>query len=100
MPKKKKFHYYVLVFTNTGPVYVTSLGEGKTAYWNREEKPYELGKYWAESVCMGLNINGYSCVMACMPYELDYQPYLYSKYECTFTEKEDTFTERKENENE
>lgn len=90
MAKNKKNYYYVLVFSDFGPVYVTSLGDGKMAFWNRLEKPMELGKYMAESVCMGLNLNFNSCVMVKMPYELDYQPYIYNKYKINWEEiKED-----------
>lgn len=37
-----KYHYYVMVFTSTGPVFVTDIGEHKTAYWKRTEKPKEF----------------------------------------------------------
>lgn len=89
MAKKKTYHYYVLVFTNCGPVYVTKLGEGKTAYWNSAEKPYELGMYRAEEVCMGLNLNFYTSVVVKMPFELENQPYLYSDYEIVWKEKKE-----------
>ena len=39
----KKSYYYVLVFTDEGPVYVTQL-ERNIAYWHKDEKPKDLSK--------------------------------------------------------
>ena len=78
----KKNHYYVLVFTEKGPVYVTSVDYStKYASWNRLEKPLEFSKYTAEDLCFGLNCNFNQSVVACVPYELDYQPYRYADFE-------------------
>lgn len=77
MAKKKKYYYYVLVFTDDGPVYVTSLGEHHWCHWNATEKPYELGKYFAEEVAMGLGLNGTNAVEVVMPFEMEHQPYRY-----------------------
>lgn len=84
---KKKYYYYVLVFTDGGPVYVTKLGKEKTAYWNGEEKPMQLPMWKAEQICYGLNVNFYSSAVVKSPIELDCQPYLYSDYEITWKEK-------------
>ena len=86
---KKKYHYYVLVFTDGGPVYVTGLGDGKMAFWDSNEKPYELSESIVEDVCMGLNLNFYTTVMVKMPFELESQPYLYDRFELTWVEKEE-----------
>lgn len=85
----KKYHYYVLVFTNGGPVYVTELGDHKMAYWNGKEKPYEMPMCKAEDVCFGLNANFYSSAVVKSPIELDCQPYLYSDYEIVWKEKKE-----------
>ena len=77
--KKQKEFWYVLVLTETGPTFVTSLGEGKTAYWNKSEKPYEFSKAWAKDLCIGLTWNGYTSFTVCSPFEIDRQPYLYEK---------------------
>ena len=88
MSKKKNF-YYVLVFTEHGPKFVTSKDSAtKVARWDENEKPLELGKYWAEDLCFGLSCNFFNAVTVCSPYELETQPYRYSEFECTFTKKE------------
>lgn len=86
----KKYHYYVLVFTNAGPVYVTSVDNStRYCYWNDEEKPYDFGsKSYAEETAVGLNCNLNSCVMVCSPYEIESHPYNYEYYECKFEKKE------------
>ncbi len=90
--KSEKKYYYVLVFTNSGPKYVTSLGEHKTCYWNEKEKPLSMSKCYAENVCFGLCMNSYSSCVAQLPYELESQPYNYKDYEIKFEER------KKENE--
>ena len=74
---KKKNWYYVLVLTEHGPSFVTSIGDGKTAYWNKSEKPKEFSQSWADDIAFGLQVNGYNAFMVCMRYELDHQPYRY-----------------------
>lgn len=74
---KKKNHYYVLVFTSTGPVYVTKILPHDVAQWLRTEKPMELSKSDAEFLPIGLGLNGTSAVTVVMPYELEIQPYYY-----------------------
>ena len=77
---KKQNYYYVLVMTNHGPVYVTSVSNAdKTAYWNDTEAPKEMSKYWAEDLTLGLNLNGHLACTVCSKYELDTQPYRYNK---------------------
>ncbi len=75
---KKKTYYYVLVFTNGGPVYVTSLGKKHTCYWDKDQRPRILGRYEAEEISMGLRLNGVEAVAVMMPFELENQPYRYS----------------------
>ena len=79
---KKKNYYYVLVFTNGGPVYVTSVDySNKTARWDKSEEPLEFSKSEAESLCFGLRCNFTSAVVVVMPTEVDTQPYLYDMFE-------------------
>lgn len=88
---KKKNHYYVLVFTNGGPVYVTDVDySNKTARWNKLEQPLEFSKSSAEDLCFGLRCNFTSAVVVCMPTEIDYQPYRYDDYEFEVKEIEKT----------
>ena len=74
---KKKNYYYVLVCTDSGPVFVTGLGEHHTAFWKRDDAPYELGRYMAENVACGLGLNFTEAFTVVMPYELTVQPYRY-----------------------
>ena len=84
----KKNHYYVLVFTEKGPVYITSVDYStKYASWDKLEKPLEFSKYTAEDLCFGLNCNFHSAVVVSKPIEIENQPYRYDAYDCTFTEK-------------
>lgn len=53
---KPKYHYYVLVFTSTGPVYVTDIPDRHYAKWDRNEKPIDFSKTMAEDITMGLNL--------------------------------------------
>ena len=70
--------YYVLVLTNQGPVFVTKIGEHKTAYWDKSEKPKEFSKSFAEDLTLGLNLNFHVAFMVCSKFELDSQPYRYN----------------------
>ena len=80
MAKKQNYYYYVLVMTGHGPVFVTSVNNAdKTAYWTDTEAPKEWGKYKAEDLTMGLNLNGHLAYTVCSKFELDHQPYYYSK---------------------
>ena len=85
----KKYHYYVLVFTNNGPVYVTKVDYStKSAYWRKDEKPLEMSKECARDLCLGLCCNFNNAIVVEMFYELDTQPYRYDVFEIEFKEKE------------
>ena len=85
----KKHFYYVLVFTNGGPVYVTSVNySNKTAHWNKDEKPLEMTKSNAQDLSFGLNCNFIQAVVVEQFYELETQPYRYDAFEIEFKEKE------------
>ena len=73
----KKYHYYVVVFTNAGPKYVTGTGEHHTAYWDETKAPKEFSKDWANDMVVGLLWNGYNANVIMSPIELERQPYRY-----------------------
>jgi len=77
--KKQKNWYYVMVLTSEGPKFVTSLGEGKTAYWDKLKAPKEFSKEWAEDLAFGLQVNGHMAYSVCMKFALDHQPYYYER---------------------
>lgn len=86
---KSKYHYYVLVFSESGPVYVTSLDwSTKYAHWDRDKKPLEFSSATAEDLVMGLCLNFNNAVLIKSRIEIDSQPYRYSHYDCKFVEKE------------
>lgn len=89
MAKRKKF-YYVLVFTNAGPVYVTKVDNtNKVCYWNDADKPYEFGsEQIAVEHAWALGLNGTSCVAVVSHCEKETHPYNYEDYDCTFVKKE------------
>ena len=72
----KKSYYYVLVFTDEGPVYVTQL-ERNIAYWNKNEKPKDLSKSLANDIANGLSWNAPTAVVVSSPIEIETQPYFY-----------------------
>ena len=76
---QQKNHYYVLVFTNTGPVYVTGIPERNTAEWDRTKKPKELSKSTAEDMVLGLNLNSHGSVLVISKYEINNHPYWYEE---------------------
>jgi hypothetical protein len=85
---KKKEWWYVLVFTEDGPKYVTGTGEHHTAMWNEDEKPMDYSKDYAKQMAIGLTWNGHSAVAVCLAYELDSHPYNYKDYEIEWKKKE------------
>lgn len=88
MATTKKNHYYVLVFTDNGPVYVTSINYAdKSARWEKDKDPKEFSKSNAEDLVFGLRCNWFNAVVVSLPVEIDYQPYNYRDYECRFVEK-------------
>ena len=89
MATKKNFHY-VLVFTDEGPVYVTSCNNAtRYAQWNKTKAPKEFPKYYAEELVMGLRCNWHNAVMVTTKVELDCQPYNYKNWDCKFEKRED-----------
>lgn len=100
MAKKQNF-YYTLVMTNHGPVFVTEVDRTtKTARWEKDKKPLEMGKYWAEDLTLGLNLNFNLAFTVCSKFELDNQPYYYSKGQFKWEENtEDSNKKEGEHEN-
>ena len=72
----KKSYYYVLVFTDEGPVYVTQL-ERDLAYWHKDEKPKDLSKSLANDIAVGLSWHEHSAVVVSSPVKIEHQPYFY-----------------------
>ncbi len=90
MATNKKYHYYVLVFTETGPVYVTSIERGeKWAHWDKDEKPEEFSDTYATELALGLSANMHNAVAVKSSYEITCQPYRYNLYEMSWTKKEE-----------
>ena len=79
MATKKKTWYYVIVFTEEGPKYVTGEGDHHTAYWDKLEAPKEMSKEYARGMVIGLLWNGYNAQLVASPIELDRQPFLYDR---------------------
>ena len=76
----KKNYWYVLVMTDNGPTFVTSVDySSKTAHWDKVEKPLEMEKSRAQDLAIGLNLNFHSSFAVCQPFEIDSQPYRYDK---------------------
>ena len=88
MATTKKNHYYVLVFTDNGPVYVTSVDYcDRSAKWEKDKDPMEFSKSGAESLVFGLRCNWFNAVVVYLPYEIDHQPYNYKDWNLTFVAK-------------
>lgn len=91
---RKKYYYYVLVFTDAGPKYVTSIDSAdRVAHWNVDEKPRSMTKDDAEFLAVALTWNGNSAVMVTSTYEIESHPYNYADYKIEFVEKEDAENE-------
>lgn len=87
----KKTHWYILVLTDEGPKFLTSIGDHHTAYWDKNEPPKELSKAMAEDITLGLLMNFHTAYAIPSPIELEQQPYHYNKghFEWVWDEKED-----------
>lgn len=86
----KKNYWYVLVLTDGGPTFVTKVEyAGKTAFWDKSEKPLELGMEQAKDLAFGLRCNFYSAYPVCCPVEQTSQPYRYDAghFEWVWTNK-------------
>ena len=90
MAKKNScYHYYVLVFTDEGPIYVTDANNGdRYAYWDKEQKPMEFSATYADDMVLGLNLNSHHAVLIKSRFEIDHQPYRYESYDLKFEKRE------------
>lgn len=81
MAKSKKKHYYVLVLTEEGPKFVTSVNwSTKTAKWDMLEKPLEFEtKSIAEDLVLGLNLNMSQAFLIQHNWEIECQPFRYAE---------------------
>ena len=87
---KKKNYYYVLVFTNGGPVYVTSINsEHKYAHWDKDKAPLCFDRGRAEDLVFGLNLNFNSAVLVVSPMEIENHPYRYEEFDISFVDKKE-----------
>ena len=79
MAGKKRNYWYVIVFTNQGPKFVTSVDNSqKMCYWTVGEAPYEFGdKEYAKETATCLTINFNYAMAVCTPYEITEHPYRY-----------------------
>lgn len=93
--KAKKNYWYVLVLTDKGPVFVTSVEYSpKVAYWNKKEVPKEFGEAQAKDLAMGLSVNGFIAYPICNFYDLETQPYYYNKGHFEWVEGEEETDEQ------
>lgn len=93
--KKQTEHWYVLVLTDGGPAFITSVDfSSKSAEWNKEEAPYELSEGWAKDMTLGLNWNGYLSYPVCSPWEIDKQPYRYEMGQFEWKGKKENESDR------
>ena len=88
--KKKSKHYYVLVISDIGPMFVTKVNNAdKTAEWNYDEKPLEFDKFWAEDLVLGLNLNFNQAYLICQNWEIQSQPYRYEEWKIRWEKREE-----------
>lgn len=85
----KKYHYYVLVMSNEGPVYVTNIRPHHWCEWNKDEKPLEMSASYAEDVYTGLCLNFNQAVLVKSRFEIEHHPYNYADYEIQWNKKEE-----------
>ena len=87
--KKKTNHYYVLVISDEGPVFVTKVNNlDKTAEWDWKEKPLEFDKFWAEDLVLGLNLNMHQAYLICQKWEITSQPYRYEGWKISWKKRD------------
>ena len=85
----KKNHYYILVMTNDGPVFVTDIKPNRYAEFKKDKAPKEFDKARAEDITMGLNLNLNLAYTICSKWEIDTQPYMYNMGDWEWVKKED-----------
>ena len=86
--KANKYYYYIVVFTVSGPRYVTGIGEHNTALWELDKEPMQFSKEFGRNVVLGLTLNFWNCGLVEVPIDLHSHPYNYNDYDLKFVEKE------------
>lgn len=77
---KAKNYWYVLVFAEDGPKFVTKIDNAsKTAYWNTEETPLPMTRDEATWMSRAFAVNGILAVAVSSFYELSSHMYQYDK---------------------
>lgn len=80
MGRKKTNYWYILVLTNEGPKFLTSIDyKYKDAEWDMLKAPLELDEGQAKELAFGLMVNFHQAYPVCSPVELKNQPYFYDK---------------------
>lgn len=87
MANTKKWHYYVLVFTEEGPKYVTNILPHHTAEFKADKKPMEMSAGYAEDVYTGLCLNFFNATLIKSRFEIESQPYRYDEYSIKWEKK-------------
>ena len=83
----KKNYYYILMMTNSGPVFVTDIKPNQYAEWSKDKAPKEFDKARAEDITMGLNLNFNLAFTVCSKFPLETQPYMYNIGDFKWVEK-------------
>ncbi len=88
--KQEKLHYYLLVFTDEGPVFLTKLLAGDRAEFNKLERPLELSKGDAEAIQYGFAWHSIASAVVVQRSEISYQPFDYKRghWEWKWNDKE------------
>lgn len=94
--KAKKYYYYIVVFTSTGPRYVTGIGEHNTAYWELDKEPMQFSKEYGRNIVLGLVLNFWNAGLVELPIDINCHPYNYKDYTIKFEKKENTNDDEKE----
>jgi maltose-binding protein MalE len=87
---KKKFYYYVLVFTREGPMFVTGLDyQTRNATWDYKKQPYAFkDQQIADDIALGLNWNGNRAFCVSSSWEIKDHGYRYSNYDVKIVPRE------------
>ena len=86
---RNKYSYYVLVFTDDGPVYVTGVRGYNIAEWNKFENPKSFSKEYAQDIVKGLTWSGFNCQVVISEWDIAHQPYNYEKYQAVFVNRKE-----------
>lgn len=87
---KKRNWYYVLVMTETGPVFVTELDyKTKEAFWEKDKPPLEfISEASAKDIAFGLQQNFHLAYTVNNHKEITSQPYRYDIGDFEWARKE------------